>query len=224
MPFPGIFPIALYAGKEVVFPSVVATNTFTDADGNATVNAALPADIQVDDMVIVFIGGFNALTTAFVTTPGGWTQLFNVEVADDVFCLAAFCRRATEPGGGSVAVGVGSGGVYAGTSYRIAGDQGTPQAAVTNGSGVSPDPPNLAPSWGNAKTLWLAACSCLNAAADLSAPASFGALLQAFIGGEQFEVASAQRQLEAASNNPGAFAGALNDVWIAATVAIRPAE
>ena len=199
----------------MTFPVVAATNTSTQASSTShTVN--LPASIAAGDLLLIFFGYNNSADD--VVTPSGWTQFINVSNGGRFY---GYYKVADGGEGGSVSITSGSAGNSQHNSYRITGYQGTPEVATATGSSATPDPPNLAPSWGAADTLWVAAAHPVNGAADLTAPTNYGGLIQT--APSTFHVGSATRQLNAASENPGTFGGANNSVWETATVAVRPA-
>jgi hypothetical protein len=218
---PGWLPpgAAFVAGVQQAFPVVAGTQTSVDAPGNTTNPVALPTGITAGELLIVLVGS----TLCLPSTPSGWTQLFNVGSVSDNGLLCFF-KVATGSEGASVNVTLGSnGGGCANVAYRITGYQGSPEAATVLLGGTTPDPPNLAPSWGSAKTLWIAACGNANTASDLTAPANYANLVQPREASKLVQCGSARRELEAASENPGAFANASNSTWTAAIIAIRPA-
>lgn len=199
----------------MAFPTVAATNTSTQASSTShTVN--LPASIAAGDLLLIFFGYNNSADD--VTTPSGWTQFFNVTNGGRFY---AYYRVADGGEGSTVTITSGTSGISQHNSYRITGYQGTPESATALGASTTPDPPNLTPSWGADDTLWIAATHPVNSAADLTAPTNYGGLIQT--APTSFQVGSANRQLNAASENPGTFANASNSVWEAATVAIQPA-
>lgn len=205
----------------MTFPTVQATNTSTDASGDASVVVSLPASISAGDLLIIFVYTV-VLGNHDLTTPSGWTQLFKVGggTADVV---AAYYKVASGSEGATVTVTSDQNVSNSShNSYRITGYSGTPEAATATGSSTTPDPPNLAPSWGADDTKWIAVTGCQNTAADLAAPTNYSGLLEAL--DSVFECASASRDLNAASEDPGTFANASNAAWTAATVAIRGAS
>lgn len=203
------------------FPTVEGTPTNgSDHDGDGTVTVTLPTDIVSGELLFILIGNNVASGAPTISTPSGWTQLFTSTFSTQT--LAGFIRTAT--GGDSnptFNVG-GSGPVCDWNARRIGNWQGTPEAAAT-GSGLGqPDPPSLTPSWGSANNLWFAAAASPNTSADATAPTNYTNIQQAQSNTiAQHECASAQRELIAASDDPGAFANFNGSLWVAATIAIR---
>lgn len=103
-----------------------------------------------------------------------------------------------------------------------------PESDTSSGDSSAADPPNLTPSWGAETTMWLAIAG--HAAATTSAwsagPSNYSGFQVdgASSGGGAVSIASAYRELNASSEDPGAFTvDGSNRFWAAATVAIRPA-
>ena len=205
----------------MTFPTIAATNTSTDASGDANIVVNLPASIASGDLLVIFVrsvagAGHN------LTTPSGWTQLFHVG-GGTAAVFAAYYKVASGSEGSTVTVTADQNIINsAHNSYRITVYNGTPEAATATGSSTTPDPPSLSPSWGADDTKWIAATGCGNATADLGAPTNYGGLLEAL--DSVFECGSANRDLNAASEDPGTFSNATNTSWVAATVAIRGAS
>lgn len=204
------------AAAAQAFPTIAATNTSSNAPTASDWTVSLPASIAADDLLIILVAGGNA---GAVTTPTGWTSLFEFLGTDTQRCYAAY-KVASGTEGASVAVahaGTGGGGH---NSYRITGYQGTPESA-TDATAV--DPPNLAPTWGSAKTMWLAVAFDRLTVGAMTAPTNYTNILSAEDGSNQNEAASARRELEAASENPGVFGNGGTSGLGAATIAVRPA-
>jgi hypothetical protein len=209
------------------FPVVEGSNTGANAGGTGASNysAPLPASITTGELLLLFVSaGAGAART--VTTPTGWSSLFNAIGAGSVRRFCCFHKIANGSEGASVSVSASANSFWSSTAYRISGFQGAPQAATTaTGIASNPDPPSLAPSWGSAKTLWIAAAGRdAGGASDFSAPpANYSALIQNGGSGSanHSATASAYRELQGASENPGTFTS--NSDWAANTVAVRPA-
>ena len=111
-------------------------------------------------------------------------------------------------------------------SYRITGHNGIEGVFATTNVN---DPPSLSPSWGSAKTLWLAMMTNRRSDSTVTgAPTNYtGLITQANASStmtSRQRVSSAQREPEASSEDPGSFATTgIIDTPHSATVAIRPA-
>jgi hypothetical protein len=157
-----------------------------------------------------------------MSTPGGWTQLYNITASNNLRRFAAFWKSASGSEGASVNVAVGGGdGYWATIAHRIpAADwTGTPEAATATGSTGSPNPPSLTPSWGSDANLWLAAGAHLGVFGPIGTPSGYSNQVSASAI-DRIRIAAAQREAEAVSENPGSFS-AFSAPWAAATVAVR---
>lgn len=211
-------PVAWVPASVSAFPVIAATNTSASSAAQAsphTVN--LPTGIVSGDLLImVFMLG----NTNTITTPTGWTQIFNTLAT---VRLAAYYRIADGTEGASVSVVIGGSGRSAHCTYRISGYAGTPESGTsTSGSSVSADPPTLSPSWASAKTMWLAVMGVNSATIPTAAPTNYTNLIAYAGASGGVSVGSGRRELETATEDPGAFTNA-NANWVANVIAIRPA-
>lgn len=226
---PGMFPGGVAALAPVAaYPVVEATNqggtsSFT---ASSSFNVPLPASIQAGDLLLIFVSVANN-PVGTLTTPSGWTQRFNTTGTNHRF--ACYYKVATGSEGSTVAV-TNSGNVsWATCSYRISNYQSTPESGTSaTGSSTTPNPPSLTPSWGSAKTLWLAAAGSPGGNSGTpTVPTNYSDQVHyshVSSGSTVFaKVATARRALEASSEDPGTFTFAASTTWVTNTVAIRPA-
>lgn len=106
--------------------------------------------------------------------------------------------------------------------FRFAG-AGTPEGTAATGDSTNADPPNHTSSGGSVKGIWLALAG-WDASAEVvisAAPANYGNWLTMGPAGVTgvFQSVS-MRELEAASENPGAYTSG-PEQWVAATVLVR---
>lgn len=216
---PGMFPAGAAAAIVASFPVVQATNSGNTGSNAASYAAPLPASIQAGDLLLLLVSVNNTIT---LTTPSGWTQLFNT--ANGALRHACYYKTASGSEGSTVTVtGSGSAG-WATNSYRITGHQGAPEAGTSaTGTSNSPNPPSLTPSWGSAKTLWLAAVgNIVGGGTTATAPTNYGNQVTA-AASFSARCSSSRRELEASSEDPGTYALSASQAWVTNTVAIRPA-
>src|SRR5258706_2891283 len=129
----------------MAFPIVEATNT-SNVAAAASHSVALPASIQIGEMLLIFV----AQTTTAVrtlTTPAGWTQIYNVVGNNNLRRVAGYWRIADGSEGSTVSVASSGSGDWAANSYRISGGQGAPQAATAAAYSNTANAPSLSPSW-----------------------------------------------------------------------------
>ncbi len=200
----------------MAFPVVAATNTSTNADTTShTVN--LPPSISAGDLLIAVMT--TSTDTAF-TWPAGWTELYEGQVDATVRSECRF-RNADGGEGGSITVTTAALARSSSLSYRITGHSDTPEGGDATGNDGFANPPSLTPSWGAKDTLWLALTG-IDSQAVSADPTDYTDGFQAFAGGFDPGTASARRERNATSEDPGTFTNDLSDRWIAGTVAIEP--
>ena len=139
------------------FPTVVDTNTGTDAAAASTsATVSLPANIVAGDLLLMF-GGMASSITNFAAT--GWTILTASGTASRI---ATAFRIADGLEGATIAVTWTTGSSARFVTWRIpvATWNGVtpPEAAVpVTSTSTTPDCPTLSPSWGAGNTFWIAA-------------------------------------------------------------------
>jgi len=200
------------------FPTVAATNT-SNATEVTSHAISLPADILSGHLLIVLLGLADNRTT---TWPGGWTEMWSVSSAGAVV-FEGYYRIADGTEGATITVTTNFGTTSGHNSYRITGYADTPEDGTpATGSGTTPDPPSLTPSWGAEDTLWLA-CMMHDVADITGFPTNYTDGIESSAGSSSAITGSARRELNATSENPGTFTVSLSFDWIANTIAIRPA-
>lgn len=215
--------------KNVAPLTIQATNTGNSTPGSpaSSFSCPLPASIQANDLLIIFLalcGGSGGATS----TPSGWTNLFRKVLTSPADELSCYYKVASGSEGSTVSVSASASENWAANAYRITGYQGTPEAGTaTSGNSTAPNPPSLSPSWGSAATLWLAVegdRDTNNTAATL--PTNYTNGLFALVndsGTIRARCTSGRRFLTASSEDPGTFTLPGGNQWGANTVAIRPA-
>lgn len=188
----------------------------------------MPATVDSGDLLLAFAEVRNAGTW---TVPTDWVEFKAQLGGSSVGELTAFYKIADGDEDGGTATWTASTGTSAiWQVIRITGWHGTtpPEAASAQGDyTTNPNPPSLSPSWGAEDTLWLEVAG-NSATSTLTTGASTNysgyQANTASSGGAQVNIASAYRQLNASSEDPGVFANSTNiRYWAAMTVAIRPA-
>lgn len=214
-----------YAG----FPVIVSQNKGADAVGSPY-SVALPPGFQTGDRLFVLIK--SETVDNEYTFPARWTKVFRkweatltVDVNLALYELivdGSADASETSP----ITVSIASGGVATWLTFCVRGAHASAASeagvATFSNASTTPDPPNLAPSWGTEKTLWIA----------VEGGSSGGTFTTAFplpnfnersndaSGGR---VSAASIRDEVSSKNPGAFTLDSSVRWIANTVAVRPA-
>jgi len=205
----------------MAFPVVEAVNGGGVDEKVSSHTISLPASIAADDLLLVFIASYYSYNFTF---PEGWTQLFeNTEGTYTSF--GAWYRIADGEEGASITVTTPLDTTVAHTSFRISNYYGIPECGTPSyGADDNPDPPNLAPSWAGQEQLWIAACGYCDDGGVTTYPTNYsdGRCDVSDVNIYEAGIATARRELDAASENPGTFD--LIDAstyWIANTVAIQ---
>lgn len=215
----------------MAFPSAAAAPTATAfATSVTSMPVSMPSSIASGDLLIALVHVRNAGTW---TNASGWTDISTLSQTGGgtVGKLNGFYKIAAGTESGTTPTWTASTGTTGEWQvYRVTGWHGTtpPEAGTTSGDTTAANPPSLTPSWGADDTLWLAVAghSAASTTAWSAGPSSYSGFQVngASSGGSAVSIASAYRQLNASSEDPGAFTvSGSNRFWSAATVAIRPA-
>ncbi|KKK74017.1 hypothetical protein LCGC14_2887990, partial [marine sediment metagenome] len=198
---------------DTVFPIVESTaTTSTPLQEDHTVN--LPSGIVDGDLLLIFVDIED--TAAGITFPGGWTQFFFV--SDGINRMWGFWRDADGTEGATISVTTtpfAERGVY--NAYRISGAEDpiiTQPPEVTTFIGANL--PSLTPTGGAKDYLWLVVLG--TSSSGGAPPANYGNEVSV-INFNSME--SARRELNAASEDPGDYAGGGANK-LTATIAIHP--
>lgn len=210
-----LFPVCSLAS----FPQVQSITVTEDTVSSTSHAIAMPATVNAGDLLLVFTRTGGAINSH----PGGWTLLHSHTVTP----IYAKVSDGTE-GGTSITIGTSSSSTSAAQVYRITGWWGTlstgvERAASSVVSSNTPDPPLLNPAeWGAEDTLWITVALTSSSSITINSyPANYtnGTFSIATFNG----VATARRELNAASEDPGTYTISFSTTWLAFTVAIRPA-
>lgn len=184
---------------------------------DTTIPVDLPAEAQVGDLLLMVISKANAAASVSLTTPAGWTELWNMTGTGTHRRSFAAWRIVDGSEGGSVDVSVSNTGSGSWACVVF----GTPEASILAGSTVnantaSPNPPNLAMS-SSAETLFVA-CATIGGTSTVdvtAAPVGYDDLITSrLVTGTTSAVALAFKRAVAGSEDPGSFtlSGSINTV------------
>lgn len=209
----------------MTFPTIAATaNNTTSATTSHTVN--LDASISSGDLLLVWFVVDGVETTTW--PDASWLPL--VDSIGAQHTTDVFYRDATGSEGSTITVTTGGSQNSSSLYWRIpaAAWHGTtpPEAASGTANNNSPDPPNLAPSWGAEDNLYIAGCGYNDGRTTVSGYSTNYTDNQTNIqdgaaGGVGVGVAS--RDLNATSDNPGTMSLSAAENHSAFTIAVRPA-
>lgn len=209
----------------MAFPSIAGTPlATTQAAATATRDITIPSGVVAGEMLIAAITTSNGSAVTF-TPPAGWSAVTGAAVSSTDSNGDAFWKIADGTEGGTTVTTTASGSSTNSCAccYRISGADGAtaPEAISTSGAGTSPNPPSLSPSWGAADTLWIAEFGKRAAATFGSYPANY-TLGQVTGNISGCRTAMAARELNTASEDPGAFSIGSAVGWQAMTIAVKP--
>lgn len=210
----------------MAFPQVASTAFDADTGDTTTHDATIPSGTASGDLLIMLAGLYWPTDEPSVTgMPSGWTQL--ASDAETGKAKAEVWYKISD--GTETDFTYGSDGVSTACKtrmLRITDWHGTtpPEEAGTNGPfDAQPDPPSLTPSWGAEDTLWIVFAS-VDSGRFTAWPTNYSDNQHEDDFGSTFAgVASATRELNAASEDPGEFTTDNNGGWGAQTIAVRPA-
>ena len=206
----------------MAFPVIAAAGADYSTSGSVVSHPVpLPSGTAAGDLLIAQLSP-GASTT--VTWPAGWAPLA------DLTRLGVAYRAADGTEGSTVTVTTGAGVQAVGKTWRLTGQHATspPEAATASGSSNTPDPPNLAPSWGGSEDVrWLLPVGASNGSAGTSVssyPSSYADDQSAQSLASQAFRAFCSRGVSAGAENPGAYTLSASRSWSVATIAVRPAS
>jgi hypothetical protein len=211
-------------GADCVFPEVVDVTTTADATSVASHSVNLPSGIVAGQRIIIF---FSPGINTSATYPAGWNLVFNSGAVGAR--LSAHYRDCDGTEGTSITVttGVATAAAWAAVRLNNFNPGVAPEPGVAStGTDAAPDSPSLTPAWGSDKTLWISSFGAFATPAETvnSYPANYAdnqTYVAATAAGDKGYLALATRSLEAATEDPGAFAISAIDTWRANTVAVR---
>jgi hypothetical protein len=204
----------------VAFPTVAARATDINITSTTSQALDLPTGITAGDLLVVTVQIATGIPQT-ITWPSGWTQLYS-QVNGVVVQGAAAYRVADGTEGSTVTITLSSNSGVQSVALRITGhDSATaPQAGTaTTGTTSTPNPPSLTPTGGAKDYLWIACCVS-DAANVTAAPTNYSNLT---VPGSGSDIGTAERLLNAASEDPGTFTLASSNEWVANTIAVHPA-
>lgn len=184
-----------------------ANRAVTDTGGSNTTTPSfnVPSGVEVGELlVLMWRAGGNVIS---ITNNAGFTQLVlsSADGTDDDFYVGYKIADGTE--GSSVQFTVSNGRRFAGVMYRI-NNGGTPViSSVGTGSGTSIDPASFSPAGGVDNYLWIPIGTCEDARTVSAFPTNYvnGAQENVSTGADGATCATASRQVQSATVNPGAF-------------------
>jgi hypothetical protein len=210
------------------FPTVVGNASSSETSDTTSHVVTLPASIAAGDLIIAFVGLDECPATA--TWPSPWVEIVDVCASSTPASFIAYLIAS----GGETTVTVTSSAaersehlsirISAATWHGVTG----PQVTTVTGNSANPNSPSLTPSWGAEDTLWITTFAVDDPATVfpvVAFPTNYGSnnLSNGTGDNSTAGVALATRNLNAATEDPGAFTIQSADDWVASTIAVRPA-
>lgn len=205
----------------MAFPVDQDRVTTDSATSGTSHSLNLPGSIASGDYLVAAV---RCPASTTISWPAGWTEQeqSNADASDDETSIAWRVADGTE--GATITITLGTSRVLVGICYRITGANGIAFSASTVGSASQPDSPNLTDILTSARDiLWLSLGGCDDSETLTSGPTSYSnATVQGSTatGTSGCTVYGASRQLNAASENPGAWTLGSTSIWTAWTVAL----
>lgn len=205
----------------MTFPAVLARTTSQQASDASRFAVSLGAPSAGDRLVAIVAADNNDMPLIVDTDVSGfgWHKIAAAETSGTR--LAVFFKVAA--GSDALTVIIGSGGTAEQASaivYKIDSNAAGAIATTTTGSSTNANPPNCPINGGAQDVLWIAACAHDGALTASAAPASYTNLTTIAAGsGGNASINSAQRDLNAAAEDPGTFT-TTNAAWAAVTIAV----
>lgn len=206
----------------MTFPVVAASNSSSILSSATFMNVNLPANISSGDLLFIAIGWTANPGTITLTN---WNAIGSIDANGTAQYLHSFYKTATGSEEATANVTWVNSTFSAAALYRITGWSGTPEKGIASvGSSTTVDGPSLAPSWGAADTLWLVAGSYDRGDQTFTAPTNYSNIVSKNTAGAsgRVTIALASRQLNASSEDPGAFGAVATAIWVSNTYAIKP--
>lgn len=210
------------------FASVEA-RTANTAAATTTPAVTIPSDGVASKLIVCAFSPNSNPTISWTGT--GFTQLiYDATAAFDG--LAVIYRWTDGSEGASITPTLGTSSETVWSCLRIAGAINpatqAPQASTVNRQSVNanPDPPSLTPTGGAKDYLWIAIANTNNGSRTVTiAPSSYGNLnaFDSASAGAGVAIGTAERQLNAASEDPGTFTVSTTSEVGSLVVAIHPA-
>lgn len=205
------------------YPSVLSRTTGATTTNGTAHTITLPTH-EAGDLLAVVFGNDGSASVSINTgsSSAGW-RIENSTVAGTTVCRGTVIWKVCASASETLALTTSATEQASWVIYRIA-DGGYVEVAAANndGSTASVNPPSLTASHGSDGNLWIAASVRDGSqSSPTSTPASYSNLQHiAGSGGANVTVNAMERQLVAATEDPGTFSGGTNGVGV--TLCVRP--
>lgn len=197
------------------FPVVQATSSGNNS-ATTSHSVTLPSGIEAGDKLIVFFTCEGSAGGA-TNTPSGWTKLAERVEDSGAEDIRLVIYTKTAAGSDTLTVTTPTGTDSAYTCYRVYTDNDVVVGALVDGDSTNPNPPSYTPPSGSQKYMWIAAAAFRGSISAYPANYTNNQLSNT---AENYDIATAVRFNETATEDPGTFTTTLGE-WVAATVAVE---
>lgn len=204
-----------------MFPIVRAYGTNNPSATNTTFTLPTPTGVQIGDLMIANVVFDGNIATGW---PSGWTEFGNFQPSANLGMYWGYGRYSTSMAFSGLTTGGFA--VHCGMNvFAIYNSRGVPEASAAGSSASAPNPPSETQSWGAEDTLWLAMACYRDGTQVISTYPTNYTLYQHNDRNNANPgpgLLSAGRELNAATDDPGAFTLAVSaGRGYAAVTAIR---
>jgi hypothetical protein len=212
----------------VVFPTIVNKGTSYASSALLLDHPIDLPDSLVNGRIVLVVVGSRASTTTY-TWPSGWIAPTAWTDGGNNGSVSIRYRVVDGSEGSSVTVSLNAAQQAVAWPWQISGqhtDAPVASARINYTGSITPDPPNLTPSWGAEDDLWIAGFAHGGTSGGVTGyPTSYADNQEALAatGTTVVEGAIATRNLNATSDDPGTFSVTTSRQGVAFTLAIRPA-
>lgn len=205
---------------------VLSRTTSSEGSNTATHSVTMPATVNSGDLLLTIFVHDGSDTVSWDT----FTEIKDMNDGSEIGLAVGYKQAAGTEGGGSETVTTSGSQTSAHITYRIIGHKNpsvqAPEVSTgATGTSSTPDPDALTPTGGSKEYLWIAALGRDIESSVSSNPTNYtnGQEQDGGTGAESCFAASAERILEASSENPGTFTVSSSQEWCAVTIAVHPA-
>lgn len=209
------------------FPLINTTSESIEDTDTTTHNFVIPTGAAIGDLMVLKSSVDGTATISAMQS--GWTKLFEVSAGAGGTGHAWWKKHDGSESNGTYTTSVAQKSVNLVSLVKANNWHGTtaPESADDGGysSTTTPDPPNLAPSWGLEDNLYIAMFAHDARGTTSVYPTNYDdnqTSVETAAGGGGCMLGFATRELGATSDNPGTFTVSFSESGVAATICIRP--
>lgn len=194
--------------------------------GSGTAHSmSLPPEVNSGDLLIMIAASDGGTVDVPTTAAAGWSSIEDFSNANAGAAIFKKSADGTE-GGTTINVATSSTEAVAAQCYRIrnwSGNINDVAVVATPGAGTdaTAEPPALTSGFNTIHTLWIVASATSAAISLNSGPTDYTSTFNGSSGTGFGQLATAWRQLAAASTTPGAFTYSVATTWSSTTIAVK---